>query len=98
MERRLKFYGWGVENTGLDGAEREQLFRFRTNHLGIEPSLVAPPQMADIGLYQPPSAIAHLLSVDPYERLLHTYGKSSPLVSAGDLLIQGVQGRKQKRA
>ena len=28
MAGRLKFYGWGVENTGLDEAERDRLFRF----------------------------------------------------------------------
>ena len=50
MGSRLKFYGWGVENTGLDEAERERLFRFVADRLGVEPRLVAPPQMADISL------------------------------------------------
>jgi hypothetical protein len=79
---RLKFYGWGVENTGLDEAERERLFRFLADRLGVEPRLLAPPQIADIGLrpprLRPPSSLAHLLESDPYERLLHTYGKSYP--------------------
>ena len=82
MGSRLKFYGWGVENTGLDEAERERLFRFLADRLGIEPRLVAPPQMADITLREPrvtpPDTITHLLTGDPYERLLHTYGKSYP--------------------
>ena len=82
MDRRLKFYGWGEENTGLEDADRERLFRFLANRLGVETSLAAPPQIADITLREPgvrpPITIAHLFSADPYERLLHTYGKSYP--------------------
>ncbi|MBV9247786.1 MAG: FAD-binding oxidoreductase, partial [Acetobacteraceae bacterium] len=83
MNGRLKFYGWGVENTGLDDAERERLFRFAAARLGVEqPYLIAPPQVADIRLrasrVAPPSSIAQLLTDEPYERLLHTYGKSYP--------------------
>jgi alkyldihydroxyacetonephosphate synthase len=79
---RLKFYGWGLENTGLDEAERTRLFRFLADRLGVEPRLVAPPQVAEIDLRAPrltaPAAIGRLLTDDPYERLLHTYGKSYP--------------------
>ena len=82
MGGRLKFYGWGTENTGLDEAERNRLFRFLADRLGIEPRLVAPPQLADISLrpcrVTAPGAIAHLFTADPYERCLHTYGKSYP--------------------
>src|SRR5947208_11241058 len=80
MARRLKFYGWGVENTGLDEAERQGLFRFLGNRRGVEPRAFAPLQIADISLREPrltpPGAIAHMFSREPYERLLHTYGKS----------------------
>lgn len=83
MESRLKFYGWGEENTGLDEVEQERLFRFLADRLGVEqPRRVAPPRLAEIGLrpsrVTAPGAIAHLLTDDPYERLLHTYGKSFP--------------------
>jgi alkyldihydroxyacetonephosphate synthase len=82
MGGRLKFYGWGVEETGLDEAEREGLFRFIANRLGIEARLIAPPEISEIGLREcrlcPPNAIAHLFTREPYERLLHTYGKSYP--------------------
>src|SRR5215831_20624738 len=82
MGSRLKFYGWGVENTGLNDAERERLFHFLAADLGIEPRLVAPPQVVEISLHAPrvtPShTIVHLFESDPYERLLHTYGKSYP--------------------
>src|SRR5208282_5043399 len=82
MEKRLKFYGWGCEDTGLSDAEREQLFRFIADRLGAEPRLAPPPQAADIALRAPrialPSALANILTQEPYERLLHTYGKSYP--------------------
>lgn len=82
MGERLKFIGWGTENSGLDEAERNRLFLFLADRLGIEPRLVAPPRLADIGLspsrVAAPAQIAHLFTADPYERCLHTYGKSYP--------------------
>src|SRR5580704_2221534 len=82
MAKRLKFYGWGYENTGLSDAEREHLFGFVADHLGVEPRIAPPPQTADIALraprVAPPSALANILTSEPYERLLHTYGKSYP--------------------
>ena len=39
MDSRLKFYGWGVENTGLNEAEREQLFRFIADRLWVKDHL-----------------------------------------------------------
>ena len=91
MGPRLKFYGWGFENTGLTDAEREHLFRFVAKNLGVEPRLAPPPAAADIALRPPrvvpPAALADFVADDPYERLLHTYGKSYPetvRASAGD--------------
>jgi len=83
MTRRLKFYGWGCEGEGLDEAERARLLRFVADKLGAEPRAAAsPPLAADIVLRAPrisaPAALAHLLTQEPYERLLHTYGKSFP--------------------
>src|SRR5271165_7017496 len=82
MTRRLKFYGWGVENTGLSDAERAHLCGFVADKLGVEPRLAPPPQQADIALraprVAPPAALASVLTSEPYERLLHTYGKSYP--------------------
>ena len=79
---RLKFYGWGFEDTGLDDAERDQLFRFVAERLGVEPRLGSPPQEGDIALRAPrvlaPTALIGVLTHEPYERLLHTYGKSYP--------------------
>ena len=82
MGQRLKFYGWGIRGRGPRYAERERLFRFVSDRLGVEPRLSAPPQASDIALRAPrvvaPAALAGLLTHEPYERLLHTYGKSYP--------------------
>jgi alkyldihydroxyacetonephosphate synthase len=82
MGNRLKFYGWGVENTGLSEAEREQLFRFVATRLGVTPRLAPPPRETDIALraprVAPPAALEGVLTQEPYERLAHTYGKSFP--------------------
>ena len=53
MGQRLKFYGWGNEGEGLDMPERERLFRFVSDKLGVEPRLSAPPQASDIALRAP---------------------------------------------
>jgi len=82
MGRRLKFYGWGCENTGLSDAERAHLFRFVAEKLGVETRLAAPPREADIALRAPriaaPAGLRAVLTAEPYERLLHAYGKSYP--------------------
>src|SRR5215207_6698391 len=82
MNGRLKFYGWGVENTGLDEAERGRLFRFLADRFKIEPRLQASPQVTDFALrdprVMPPRSIARMFQSEPYERLLHTYGKPYP--------------------
>jgi alkyldihydroxyacetonephosphate synthase len=83
MGSRLKFYGWGYEGAGLDDAECERLFRFVADRLGVEPRpAAAPPQASDIVLRAPrvsaPTALESILTSEPYERLLHTYGKSFP--------------------
>jgi alkyldihydroxyacetonephosphate synthase len=82
MSDRLKFYGWGIENTGLDDEERARLFRFLSDRLGIELRPIAAPRLADISLPLPrvmsPATMAGVFTDDPYERVLHTYGKSYP--------------------
>ena len=54
----------------------------RRRPLGVEPRLAPPPQASDIALraprVAPPAALAGVLTQEPYERLLHTYGKSYP--------------------
>jgi alkyldihydroxyacetonephosphate synthase len=82
MSGRMKFYGWGVENTGLDEGEQQRLFGFLADRLGVETRLVAAPKAADIRLrtprVKPPASLGSIFNADPYERLVHTYGKSYP--------------------
>ena len=83
MAPRLKFYGWGHEGEGLSDHERALVLRFVAEKLGAEPSAQAPaPQASEIALRAPrisaPPALASVLTQDPHERLLHTYGKSFP--------------------
>src|SRR5580704_16827554 len=83
MAPRLKFCGWGHEGEGLSEDERERVSRFVAEKLGAEPSALSPPpQVSDIALRAPrisaPAPLASVLTQDPYERLLHTYGKSYP--------------------
>jgi len=82
MDKRLKFYGWGYEGDGLSESELEHLLRFLARRLGAEPRLAKPPSESEITLPAPriaaPAALAEILTADPYERLLHTYGKSYP--------------------
>src|SRR5277367_2038714 len=84
MGQRLKFCGWGREGEGLSEDERERVFRFVAEKLGIESRTApaSPPQASDIALRAPrisaPASLAGVLTQNPYERLLHTYGKSYP--------------------
>ena len=82
MQSKLKFYGWGHEGEGLTDAERASLFRFLAERLGVEPRLWAPPRESEIALrpprLAPRSSLARVMTADPYERLLHAYGKSYP--------------------
>jgi alkyldihydroxyacetonephosphate synthase len=81
-DNRLKFFGWGLEGTGLNDAERGRLFEFLADRLNIQPHVSAVPKVHEIILHKPrirpTESIAHLFSGDRYERLVHTYGKSYP--------------------
>jgi alkyldihydroxyacetonephosphate synthase len=82
-ERRWKIWGWGYEGTGLEPAEEQRLLQFYKERFGIAggPPRAAP-GIEDVDLrpprLDPPRALARLCSTEPYERLLHTYGKSFP--------------------
>ncbi len=83
MTRRLKFYGWGYEGEGFTDAERDQLMSFVAGRLGVGPrATAAPPRESEIALkasrLRPPASLAGIMTAEPHERLLHTYGKSFP--------------------
>ncbi len=80
-DRRLKFWGWGYEDQGLDADQQQRLAaglaeRFGRSELRID----APPEIAELELRAPrvlpPARLRGLLSDDPWERARHTYGRS----------------------
>jgi alkyldihydroxyacetonephosphate synthase len=81
--RRWKFWGWGLEGSGLTPAEERRLLEFYRRRIGFrDVGRRPPPQVADIALraprLQPPASLAGLCSAEPRQRLAHTYGKSFP--------------------
>jgi len=78
--RKLRFYGWGYADETLSSAEearvRESVKRFGTG----APTEIAPPQESEFNLRAPrisvPAKLAALVSTTPYDRLVHSYGKS----------------------
>jgi alkyldihydroxyacetonephosphate synthase len=80
---RWKFWGWGYEGSGLAPDEERRLLQFYADRFGLD--VATPrraPTVADVALRAPrlgpPAPLAHLCSIEPYQRLLHTYGKSFP--------------------
>ncbi|MEZ5933802.1 MAG: FAD-binding oxidoreductase [Alphaproteobacteria bacterium] len=80
--RRLKWWGWGYEGDGLSAAEALRLKGVYRERFGIDVEEAAPPAIDSIALrpgrLAPPSALAGICSDEPYDRLLHSYGKSYP--------------------
>ena len=80
-ERRRKFWGWGYEDQQPSAAEVEEAGRGAREHLGFGPADVEPPpRLEDVELppprIRPPASLAHICSIDPYERASHAYGKA----------------------
>jgi alkyldihydroxyacetonephosphate synthase len=81
MTRRLKFWGWGYEDTVLSAQEIGTLEAFYAKQFGIGSYAVdATPRAEEITLRAPrlaiPSVLAQVCTTDHHERLLHCYGKS----------------------
>ena len=80
---RWKFWGWGYEGSGLQPDEQHRLLEFYVDRFGLEGAAPRPvPTVDAVALrrarLEPPPRLAGLCSTEPYERLLHTYGKSFP--------------------
>jgi alkyldihydroxyacetonephosphate synthase len=79
---RWKFWGWGIEGTGLDDAERRRLFDFYHTLGAPEGERRTVPDVSQIDLrpprIDPPASLAANCTSEPYERLVHSYGKSFP--------------------
>jgi alkyldihydroxyacetonephosphate synthase len=80
-ERRWKFWGWGLEGSGLSPAEERRLLEFYAQRLGFRDiERGAPPTVEEIVLRAPrlrlPASLAGICTDEPHERLARTYGKS----------------------
>ncbi len=77
--RRLRFYGWGYADEVLS-AEEETRVRASVERFGTAPVEVSAPREGEFALRPPriaiPTALAPMVSVTPYDRLVHSYGKS----------------------
>jgi alkyldihydroxyacetonephosphate synthase len=79
---RWKFWGWGIEGTGLDEGEQKRLFEFYRSLGATEGERRTIPEVGEVDLRPPriraPASLAAICTSEPYERLLHSYGKSFP--------------------
>ena len=83
-EPRRKFWGWGYEGQGLEEPEQAEVAKRTAEKYGVdslEPA-APPPAVSEITLrhprLEPPSSLQGICSSEPYERLLHSYGRSFP--------------------
>ncbi len=76
--RRLRFYGWGYADELLT-PEEQSLIRGLAKRFG-ETAEIAAPQEKEFDLraprIAPPSSISPMISATPYDRLVHSLGKS----------------------
>ncbi len=82
-ERRLKYWGWGYEDVGLDAAQTKALLATFRDGFGIEPSRDGSfPTLDAIDLpapkLSPPANLAAVCSTDRFERVYHSFGQSQP--------------------
>ena len=81
MTRRRKHWGWGFEDQQPPHEQVEATAVAAREQLGFGPAEVErPARLADLELppprLEPPAALSHILSAEPYERAAHAYGKS----------------------
>ncbi len=78
--KRLRFYGWGYADQVLSPDEEGRV-RGAARRFGIDSSVaISEPQEHEFDLraprIAPPASLAPLISVTPYDRLVHSLGKS----------------------
>jgi alkyldihydroxyacetonephosphate synthase len=77
----LKHWGWGYEDEQPSDRELRETVSFIREHLGFgSPDPEDPVALDQVSLpaprLRPPPALEHLCRHDPYERALHSYGRS----------------------
>jgi len=80
---RLKHFGWGREGEGMTPDEESFVLSRTRERFGVGSfDERQPPELADIALHPPrlapPAVLAPYCSVEHYDRLAHSYGKSFP--------------------
>ncbi len=80
---RRKFWGWGFEGQGLDPQEREAVRARVARSYGVDDLPDSKqPRVEEFELrpsrVSPPASLAEICRSEPYERILHAYGRSFP--------------------
>ncbi len=77
---KLRFYGWGYADEDLSAEEVARVRGSAQRLGGIAPVEVSVPQLRDFELPPPrvalPSSLESMMSATPYDRLVHSLGKS----------------------
>jgi alkyldihydroxyacetonephosphate synthase len=81
MERKRKFWGWGIEGEGPSAEQAEGVAKLLSAGFGgVALTRRDPPRIEDIALpsprIEPPASLAAICTSDPWERAGHSYGKS----------------------
>jgi alkyldihydroxyacetonephosphate synthase len=81
MERRRKFWGWGIEGEGPSAEQGEGIAKLLSAGFGgVALPRCDPPRIEEIALpaprTRPPASLAEICSSDPRDRAGHSYGKS----------------------
>ena len=81
MTGRRSFWGWGLEGQGPDAAQQRGILKSMADRLEApDLELQDEPRLEDIDLPAPrfsvPASLEAFCTRDPYERTLHSYGRS----------------------
>jgi len=74
------FWGWGLEGAGLDAGQARRLAGRLSEAFGTPLELRPAPRLEDLELppprVAPPRSLEGICATDPYQRALHSYGRS----------------------
>ena len=83
VSQRMKYWGWGYENNGLNKNQVHSLIKILAQDFGVlASSNIKKPEVSDIKLHKPklipPDSLLKFCTNEPYERVLHSFGQSQP--------------------